>query len=133
MCGSSGSGLTVTSISLTYFQAESGLIRALSCSFVPIGTAWSTGSSLFERLLIREAGASLYRATSYSRRPGVSSTTPETRAPWGLHRDTFSNLILELKRYLHTKKRIQVDELHFGFAFEAIFFLLILFWNVLFL
>lgn len=84
MCGSSGSGLTVTSMSLTYFQAESGLIRALSCSFVPIGTAWSTGSSLFERLLIRDAGASLYRATSYSKRPGVSSTTPDTRAPWGL-------------------------------------------------
>lgn len=31
-------------------------------------------------------GASLYSATSYSRRPGVSSTTPETRAPWGLDR-----------------------------------------------
>lgn len=59
MCGSSGSGLTVTSISLTYFHAESGLILALSCSFVPIGTAWSTGSSLFDRLLILEAGASL--------------------------------------------------------------------------
>lgn len=59
MCGSSGSGLTVTSISLTYFHAESGLILALNCSFVPIGTAWSTGSSLFDRLLILEAGASL--------------------------------------------------------------------------
>lgn len=29
-------------------------------------------------------GASLYSATSYSKRPGVSSTTPDTRAPCGL-------------------------------------------------
>lgn len=36
MWGSSGSGDTVTSISFTYFQAESGLMRALNCSLVPV-------------------------------------------------------------------------------------------------
>lgn len=39
ICGSSGSGETVTSINFTYFHAESGLILALNCSLVPIGTA----------------------------------------------------------------------------------------------
>lgn len=34
--------------------------------------------------ILATGGASLYKATSYSNRPGVSSTTPETRAPWGL-------------------------------------------------
>lgn len=101
-CGSSGSGDTVTSINLTYFQTLAELILALSCSFVPIGTAWSTGTSSFFRwwgaivvewflwglslipLTRARGGASLYKATSYSNRPGVSSTTPDTRAPWGL-------------------------------------------------
>lgn len=101
-CGSSGSGETVTSISFTYFQTLAELILALSCSFVPIGTAWSTGTSSFLRwwgatvvewfrwglslmpLTRASGGASLYNATSYSSRPGVSSTTPDTRAPWGL-------------------------------------------------
>lgn len=44
--GSSGSGDTVTSISFTYFQTLCKLIRARSWSFVPMGTAWSTGTSL---------------------------------------------------------------------------------------
>lgn len=32
-------------------------------------------------LILATGGASLYKATSYSNLPGVSSTTPETRAP----------------------------------------------------
>lgn len=96
--------LTVTSISLTNFHTLCELILARSCNFVPIGTAWSTGSSFWFRMaccclvwffkwLFRDAilavmrpngGASLYNATSYSKRPGVSSTTPDTRAPCGL-------------------------------------------------
>lgn len=89
---------TVTSINFTYFQTLWWLILARSCSFVPIGTAWSNGSSFtwFDwffkwcgipkgfPLTVEAGGASLYRATSYSKRPGVSSTTPETRAPCGL-------------------------------------------------
>lgn len=86
-------------------------MRARNCNFVPIGTAWSTGSSFGLKIvccccwsccfvwffrwplsarfaLIRPmGGASLYSATSYSRRPGVSSTTPDTRAPCGLFFD----------------------------------------------
>lgn len=98
--GSSGSGETVTSMSFTYFQTLCKLMRARSWSFVPIGTAWSTGTSLLVNawtalvlwvvflgkwpLTRPSGGASLYKATSYSKRPGVSSTTPETRAPCGL-------------------------------------------------
>lgn len=91
--------LTVTSINLTNFQTLCELIRARNCNLVPIGTAWSTGNSfgccfvwffrcafnVAKLALIRPmGGASLYSATSYSRRPGVSSTTPDTRAPCGL-------------------------------------------------
>lgn len=98
--------LTVTSINFTNFQTLCELIRARSCNFVPMGTAWSTGNSFwfiiacccfvwFLRCAFSDAklelirpmgGASLYSATSYSRRPGVSSTTPDTRAPCGLSR-----------------------------------------------
>lgn len=93
-CGSSGSGDTVTSINFTYFHADSVLILARIWSLVPIGTAWSTGSSFSldtdvssssngddEGPPIRAAARdSLYKETSYSRRPGVSSTMPDTRA-----------------------------------------------------
>lgn len=87
--------LTVTSMSFTNFHTLCWLIRARNCSFVPIGTAWSTGNSFwfimacccfvwfFKCALIARfplirpiGGASLYKATSYSNRPGVSSTTP---------------------------------------------------------
>lgn len=63
-----------------FLLPDCGLILARSCNLVPMGTAWSTGSSP-PLLLDTRAGASLYNATSYSRRPGVSSTTPETLAP----------------------------------------------------
>lgn len=88
--GSSGSGLTVTSNNFMWPHALSELIRARNWSFVPIGTAWSTacvptpplpGSDEFPT-------ASRYKATSYSKRPGVSSTTPETRAPCGLSKSS---------------------------------------------
>lgn len=89
---------TVTSMSFTNFHTLCWLIRARNCSFVPIGTAWSTGNSFwfimacccfvwfFKCALIARfplirpiGGASLYKATSYSNRPGVSSTTPVWR------------------------------------------------------
>lgn len=85
-CGWSGSGLTVTSSSLTNPQALSGLIRALNWSFVPMGTAWST--AVLEPSLTLPV-ASRYKATSYSSLPGVSSTTPDTLAPWGLKKGKF--------------------------------------------
>ena len=74
---------------------------ALSCSLVPMGTAWSTGISLMALLLLPVCSeeesrleleldaadaASLKRATSYSRFPGDSSTMPETRAAGGRKR-----------------------------------------------
>ena len=60
---------------------ESVLIVALNCNFVPRTTAWSTGRSLEISSLF---AASRYNATSYSKGPGDSSTTPETRAAYGL-------------------------------------------------
>ena len=69
---------------------DSSLIVALSWSLVPIGTAWSTGISL-ARSTVRPlppssdlGDASRYRATSYSKVPGDSCTTPETLAAGGL-------------------------------------------------
>ena len=86
--GSFGSVDMVTCSNLTNFQADSVLIDALSCSLVPMGTAWSRGtwSNCWSSWgLESEDPSSLYSATSYSRLPGDSSTTPDTLAAGGLN------------------------------------------------
>ncbi len=63
---------------------------------MPIGTAWSTGNSWesapvmyvpVELLAAKVEGVAVsrYNATSYSNRPGDSSTIPLILAPEGLH------------------------------------------------
>ena len=66
---------------LSHFSPESVVIVALNCSLVPSTTAWSTGRSFDTSSLFVD---SRYNATSYSKGPGDSSTTPETRAAYGL-------------------------------------------------
>jgi len=65
-----------------YSPELSLLIDALNWSLVPIDTAWSTGTSFSG--ICSSFAASLNKATSYSRGPGDSSTTPETLAAGGL-------------------------------------------------
>lgn len=126
-CGLSGSGDTYTSSNLTCFQTLSVLMRARSWSLVPMGTAWSTGNSPFWPLvdegricdwflllngitgkfpltIVAAGGASLYKATSYSSRPGVSSTTPDTRAPCGLWRIRNMFFTISYNNYSNTYK-----------------------------
>ena len=71
---------------------DSSFIVALSCNLVPIGTAWSTGISFCMSTVSpsppsADLGvASRYNATSYSKVPGDSCTTPETLAAGGLEK-----------------------------------------------